>query len=129
METRILMCGDRNWTDEDAIASILKSLDPDKVHIIHGACRGADRIAGNVALSLGFTVSEYPARWHIYKGGAGPIRNQEMLDTGIHRVYAFHSDISKSKGTKHMIKIAKEAGVPVVLITGEVRYEPNSSMA
>ena len=126
METhRIIMCGDRAWLNKDAIVSVLESLDPNTVTIVHGACRGADRIAGNAAFNLGFTVEQYPALWHRYKGGAGPIRNQQMLDTGIDRVYAFHPDISKSKGTKHMVSIATKASVPVVLITGETDEHGN----
>ena len=41
-----------------------------------------------------------------------------MLDQGKPSlVLAFHDDIENSKGTKHMVKIAREAGVEVRIVT------------
>ena len=37
-----------------------------------------------------------------------------MLEEGKpDKVLAFHEDIESSKGTKHMVKISQEAGIPV----------------
>jgi hypothetical protein len=66
---------------------------------------------------LGLRVEEYPAQWHRYGQAAGPIRNQEMLKTGIHLVLAFHPNLSESKGTKDMVTRAASAGVPVHIFT------------
>jgi hypothetical protein len=33
-------------------------------------------------------------------------------------VLAFHADLAHSKGTKHMVGIARKAGIPVEIITG-----------
>jgi argininosuccinate synthase len=42
-----------------------------------------------------------------------------MLDHGHPDVVlAFHNDLENSKGTKHMVKIALESGVPVYLNGG-----------
>ena len=87
--------------------------------VIHGAARGADTAGRNAAFTLGIPIEEYPARWDEYGRSAGPIRNQQMLKEGKpDLVLAFHHDLSASKGTAHMVSIAKNAGVPVEVIVG-----------
>lgn len=114
---RILVCGDRNWTDFDLIEKVLREYEPST--IIHGAARGADSIAGEVGRKLGCHVVEYPANWLAFGKAAGPIRNKEMLEKGTpDLVLAFHSDIGQSKGTLHMVNIAAAARVPTRVVKG-----------
>ncbi len=99
---RILVCGDRRWEDRETIEKVLGEYLPSTV--VHGACRGADTIAGEVARELGCHVVSYPAKWTEFGKGAGPIRNQKMLEeTTPDLVLAFHEDLGRSKGTLHMI--------------------------
>lgn len=123
MSKKILICGDREWTNFDIIKRELESFDRDTI-IIHGDCRGADSRGGYIAYKLGFKdIKPYPAKWWDEEGRfrkwAGPERNQEMLNENpdIELVLAFHEDISSSKGTKDMIKRAEKAGIPVKLIS------------
>ena len=114
----ILVCGARDWTDGIGIHSVLAALKDalDDVWIIEGEARGADRLAGASALVLGLPVFPYPARWAQEGPAAGPIRNQRMLTEGKpDRVYAFHDNLMLSKGTRHMVGIARKAGIPVWL--------------
>jgi len=109
---RILICGDRNWTDVETIENFVKSLPPDTV-IIHGECRGADSIADKAAKEHGLTVETFSAKWEKYGDAAGPIRNRRMLVEGKpDRVVAFHDDLSKSRGTADMLKQARKQRVP-----------------
>ena len=78
---RVLVCGSRDWTNRARIHTELKRL-PAGTTIVHGCCRGADRIAGEVAKSLGFYVIEFPADWDLHGKAAGPIRNSQMLAEG-----------------------------------------------
>lgn len=111
---RVLVCGDREWNDRQAIERELKRLAGDReIIVVHGACRGADRIADAVARDLGYWVEPWPADWRQYGRGAGPKRNQQMLNTGIQLVLAFHADISQSRGTADMIRRARAANVEV----------------
>lgn len=94
------------------IKDFLLTLSKDAV-IIEGECRGADRIAREEAEKLGMEVIPFEAKWERYGRGAGHIRNQKMLDEGKpDKVVAFHNDITSSKGTKDMIRRAKEADIP-----------------
>jgi hypothetical protein len=113
---RVLVCGDRNWTEQVPIYMRLRQLPRDTV-VIHGCARGADTIGGQVARSLGFKVLEFPADWDKYGKGAGPIRNQQMLDEGKPElVLAFHRNFADSKGTKDMVSRAKKANIPCEVI-------------
>jgi hypothetical protein len=112
---RILVCGDRNWCNMSIIERELKKFPSDTV-VIHGAAKGADTLGGFVADKLGFKVLVFPAKWGIYGKGAGPIRNQKMLDEGKpDLVLAFHENIDESKGTRDMVHRARGAGVKVVI--------------
>ncbi|KKN68033.1 hypothetical protein LCGC14_0455890 [marine sediment metagenome] len=113
---RVLVCGDRHWTDRGAILNRLRELPPGAI-IIHGAAKGADTIAGEVAKSLGFAIEAYLADWAQYGRAAGPIRNAKMLQEGKpDLVIAYHADIEASKGTKSMVRLARAAGIPVEVL-------------
>lgn len=112
---RVLVCGSRDWYDADAIRNELVSLSASV--IIHGDCRGADRLAGMIGEELGAEVQVYRAQWHVHGRAAGPRRNEAMLSEGKpDLVLAFHWDLTQSKGTKHMVGIARAAGVKVEVI-------------
>lgn len=81
--------------------------------ILHGGCKGVDILAHKYARERGMNVEIYHAEWDKYGKAAGPIRNKKMLDQNPHLVLAFHPDLNRSKGTMHMINIAKEKGVAV----------------
>jgi len=82
---RILVCGSRSWNDPGPIARELEKavhvpgVEAAQVTVIHGAARGADSIAGNVAHEFGYQVIACPADWNRFGRAAGPIRNQQML--------------------------------------------------
>ena len=116
---RVLICGDRNWTDKPLIEKYITTL-PEGSTVIHGACRGADLIAEYYALKYGHIIMDFPAPWGTRGAIAGPLRNKEMLNRGKPElVVAFHRDLSKSRGTKNMILQAERAGIPVKLIQYE----------
>lgn len=112
---KVLVCGDRFWTDKEKIRERLAKL-PAGTIVIHGAARGADSIAAVIGKTLGFDVRSFPAEWGKHGKAAGPIRNRLMLDEKPDLVLAFHSDLSNSKGTKDTVEEARRRGVPVELI-------------
>jgi len=57
----------------------------------------------------------FPADWHQYGRSAGPIRNYKMLKEGQPDcVIAFLHE--NSRGTRHMIEIARKADIEVKVI-------------
>jgi hypothetical protein len=115
---RVLVCGDRNWTDKEVIRSVLKALKPKPELVICGGARGADTLAKEVAIELGLKVVEFPANWALNGKAAGPMRNQKMLVEGQPTfVIAFHDDIKASKGTAHMLFISRYNKIRTQLYT------------
>jgi hypothetical protein len=98
---------------------------PPGTTIIHGAARGADSIAGDVAAELGFTVRAYPADWSAHGRAAGPIRNAAMLAAEhregalLARCLAFTPSLMRGDrltGTGDMVRRCVEAGVVVTVV-------------
>ena len=116
----ILCCGDRNWTDLETIRRILKTFSTtvkESITVVHGDCRGADKLSGQAAHELGMIVIPEPADWNKYGLAAGPIRNQLMLDKyHPNVVIAFHNNFDQSKGTKDMVNRATKAHITVMRI-------------
>ena len=113
-DMRLLICGDRNWSDRRSIESYLSCYSPELTTVIHGGARGADSIAGEIAENLGMGVEVFPADWHRFGRAAGPVRNRKMLDAHVDLVVWFHLDIESSKGTKNMVTQARLAGIVVI---------------
>jgi hypothetical protein len=120
---RVLVCGDRNWIDECTIERELENFVPSSTTVIHGAARGADSIGGKIAKELGMAVEEYPALWDTHGKAAGPIRNRQMLDSKPDLVLAFHDNLEESRGTKHMVEIAKKAGIETKLFSSSSHWD------
>jgi YspA, cpYpsA-related SLOG family len=132
MGKKVLVTGDRNWTDRAAIKFYLKQLqDKGFDTLIEGEARGADTIAREEGEKLGFTIAEsspgvkgYPANWKTDDGkfnkAAGPQRNTQMLVEGKpDLVIGFHKHIFKSKGTKNMLEQVAKTEIPSYLVSGK----------
>jgi hypothetical protein len=109
----VLCCGSRGYSDERRVREVLAAL-PADTRVIHGAARGADRIAAAVAESLGFAVRGYPADWKAEPRRAGYIRNALMLDQEPELVIAFWD--RRSPGTAHTIREAEKRGIEVRIV-------------
>jgi hypothetical protein len=111
---RILVCGDRDWTDGSLVLRVLESYHP-RV-IIEGGARGADACARAAAKALDINCITVQANWKLHGKAAGPIRNAEMLTAKPDLVLAFHDDLGRSKGTNDMLSRAEKANIPTRLI-------------
>ena len=111
----VVVCGSRDYTNSARIAERIRQLPADAV-VHHGGARGADRLAAGYALAFRHEVHEHEADWEKHGRRAGYLRNLDMLH--VHPrpelVIAFWD--GESKGTKHMIDMARERGIPVEVI-------------
>jgi YspA, cpYpsA-related SLOG family len=120
---KVLISGDRTWEAKHIIMQVLQETKP-KI-IVQGGQRGADLLARDCAIKLGIESRQYTAQWELYGRAAGPLRNREMIEKEKPEVVlAFHDNIEKSKGTRNMIMLANNRGIPVHLYrsSGEVNY-------
>jgi len=119
---KILITGDRNWNDDEVIEEVLKKL-PSGSIVIHGDCKGADKISGHIAKKYNHVVRKYPADWDGLGKKAGVLRNQQMLDEEhvegekFDACFAFHDNLSKSRGTLDMINRAERERIKVLRFT------------
>ncbi len=122
--TRIIIAGSRQFND---YGKMLKALDEQGVHLINsidpieiisGHASGADTLGEKFAKAYGYPLKIFPADWDKYGRAAGPIRNEQMAkyaadaDRGI--LIAF--PVGESRGTRNMIKLAKQYGLEVEVI-------------
>jgi len=123
---RWLICGCRTFQQPAVVNTRMNVLlaahrtsgAPDPV-IVHGAARGADTLGGAWGLRMGLVVEAYPADWGTHDRAAGPIRNQQMLDSGIDFGVAFYDrPFWASAGTSDMVRKLTNAGVPGVMYFG-----------
>jgi hypothetical protein len=80
--------------------------------VISGNAEGADKLGERFAKENGIKLSARPADWPKYGKAAGPIRNEEMANEA-ECLIALWDGISK--GTKHMIQIAKAKGLKIYI--------------
>ena len=118
---RIIIAGGRDFNDYEKLdwecSQILFPPDEnDPIEIVSGCARGADQLGQNFAKCLSIPIKFFPANWDLYGKSAGYRRNIEMgeyvKDNGM--LVAFWD--GKSKGTKHMIDIAKERNIKTFVI-------------
>lgn len=115
---RLLVSGSRTWTDVETVVRELRFIAEkyNNVVLVSGHAVGADRIAEEVAVGLGWVVEIHEPDWSVGKS-AGYKRNTAMLETDVQALIAFHKD--NSKGTADTIKKAKERKLPTRVLVEE----------
>lgn len=118
-QKKILVTGDRYWTDREAVRQALlqawRDLGATKdILLIQGECPhgGADLIAKELWESAGFPVKSMPAETDPETGRfLGPERNARMVAEGPDICLAFLTP--ESRGTKNCVRLAELAKIPV----------------
>jgi hypothetical protein len=123
---RVLITGSREFSDRSIIAAALtkvyKENGKQPFILCHGDARGADRISGSVARKYpkAMTEERHPANWRPngpgseVDNGAGNRRNKAMVALGADVCLAFLKRDAKNIGTRHCMRVAREAGIPVI---------------
>jgi hypothetical protein len=115
--SRVIIAGGRDFDDYEYMSTKLNELfkDPNTfnnktIKVISGMAKGADFLAIRYADEKKLTKILFPANWKEYPRIAGFLRNEDMLSIATYLIAFWNG---KSSGTKHMIDIAKEKGIPV----------------
>jgi len=120
---RVIVAGSRSITDYNLIKNTLlsyfksKGLHHQDIEIVSGTAKGVDRLGEQFAEEKHCKLAKFPADWDRYGKSAGYRRNEQMAkyakeDNGV--LFAFWD--GTSKGTMHMINIAKEQGLVVNIV-------------
>lgn len=113
----VIIAGGRDFENYEYMCEILNDLfynstnfEKRAIKIISGMAKGADTFAIRYADEHNLTKILFPANWKLYPRVADFLRNEDMLSIATHLI-AFWD--GKSSGTKHMIDIAQEKGIPI----------------
>lgn len=110
---RVLFSGSRAWTDRSIVQAHIDEL-PEGATVVVGDCpTGVDEITRRHALDTHRDVEVHQADWKQHGKAAGPIRNQEMIDSGVDCGYFYITP--QSRGTRHCLTAARRANIPAVV--------------
>lgn len=107
---RTIIAGSRDITDPEAVEQAVSGTPWEISEVVSGAAKGVDKLGEQLAERSGIPVKRFPAKWKRHGKKAGYIRNREMLKNADALVAVWDGE---SPGTGHMIKIAREKGIPV----------------
>ena len=115
MSFKVIIAGGRGFDDYDKLADRMDFYLQNRsaVEIVSGTARGADKLGEEYAAERQLPVARFPAEWNKYGRSAGYKRNTVMADYA-DALVAFWDGISR--GTKHMIDIAKEKDLQVRIV-------------
>lgn len=109
---KVMVTGGRKYSNEEHIRRTFEefirthgSID----ELIVGDSTGADSLATVVAYEMGIRVTVHHAEWDKYRLGAGPRRNQKMVDQRPDYCLPF----AGGNGTADAIRRCKKAGIPL----------------
>jgi len=113
---KVIIAGGRGFNDLEKLSNfcdtILSNIEED-IEIVSGTANGADKLGEKYAKEKGYAIKQFPADWDAHGKSAGYIRNAEMAKYA-DALIAFWD--GKSKGTKHMIDLAKYYKLKVKII-------------
>lgn len=116
---RVIIAGSRTITDYSIVCRAIfialwnwQKEYSDVTEVLSGSARGVDRLGEQWARKNGKQLLLYPANWDKYGKRAGYLRNIEMANYADMLIAIWDG---KSKGTSHMIDIAKKKGLEVFL--------------
>ena len=115
---KTIIAGSRNITKYTTVEKGINQLPITITEVVSGTARGVDRLGEQWAEKNNIPVKKFPANWDKHGKRAGYLRNAEMAEYA-DALVAFWD--GESRGTEHMINLAKKAGlvVYVVMIVGE----------
>lgn len=122
---RVIIAGGRNFSDSCLLVATLSDLfsqtNKSQLEICTGGANGADWLGKQYAMGNEIKHTDFPADWDQHGKAAGYRRNCDMALWA----KAYQPEIpgwlvafwdGKSKGTGHMINIAKDTGLDVRVI-------------
>lgn len=127
-ELRIIVTGSRGFKNYDLLRDTLMDYldfmddkdvvdNPSQVKFISGTAKGADTLGEQFAYTYEYDVIRFPADWNTYGKSAGYRRNAEMAKYASETygvLFAFWD--GQSRGTKHMIDLAKRYGLEIHVV-------------
>lgn len=115
---KVIIAGSRGFSNykllrEQCNKYLREKRNTSNIIIVSGHARGADTLGERYAQDEGFALEVYPAQWKKLGKQAGYRRNEQMAEVA-DALIAFWD--GESKGTKHMIDIMNNKGLPTKVV-------------
>ena len=112
---KTIIAGSRTITTYAQVLSACNVADraPHNIHItevVSGCARGVDKMGEEFAAAHSIPIRYFPAAWNTFGKSAGYLRNQRMARYAEALIAVWDGE---SRGTKHMIDLAKRHGLKV----------------
>lgn len=105
----VLVCGGRNYANQEAVWAALDALQPPPTAVLTGGAPGADSLAARWAHARDIRCIPVYAQWRNHGRAAGPIRNRKLISMHPALILAFPG----GSGTRNMVRQAEAAGLRV----------------
>ena len=103
---KVAIVGSRDYSNRAEVEAFVNAL-PSNTEVVSGGARGVDTWAQLAAVKRGLHITIFKAAWELHGKGAGFWRNHDIVSYA-DKVVAFWD--GESRGTKHTIGIATDAG-------------------
>jgi hypothetical protein len=112
---KLIIAGGRDFSNYDLLIESVNLIIPGVpgVEIVSGGAKGADNLGERFAIDNNLQIKRFPAEWDKYGKSAGYRRNSDMADYADSCICFWDG---QSKGTNHMINLAKQKGLSVTVI-------------
>lgn len=116
---KVIIAGGREFDNYEALCEVAdfklsdKLSDMSDIEIVSGTAIGADLLGERYAMERGYRIKRFPADWNKFGLSAGYKRNEEMAIYA-DALIAFWD--GKSKGTKHMIELARKHKIKIKVV-------------
>ncbi len=107
---KTIIAGSRGITDYAVLEAAVEACPWSITAVVSGTARGGDQLGEQYAADHKLPLHRYPADWNTHGRAAGYIRNEVMADNADALLAIWDGT---SRGTKHMIDIARQRGLPV----------------
>lgn len=118
---KIIIAGSRDFNNYDLLKEkcdkILFKFNRDEIEIVSGGARGCDRLGEIYAIDNNYKLTKFLADWDGLGKRAGYIRNQEMANYSDYLIAFWNGN---SRGTLHMIEIARKQNLKTRIINYEI---------
>jgi|SRR5581483_677657 len=116
---KVIIAGSRTLSDLDLVEQTVCSfIDPTQIsEVVSGGAKGVDFAGECFATKYRIPIKRFPADWKQHGKKAGYLRNVEMAQYADALVAIWDGE---SKGTKHMIDIAREKNLYVYVYVADV---------
>ena len=112
---KVIIAGGREFDNYEELCKVadFKLSEKSEIEVVSGTAKGADQLGEKYAKERGYALKQFPADWNRFGLSAGYKRNEDMAIYA-DALIAFWD--GKSKGTKHMIELARKHKIMIKVI-------------